>query len=194
MITAIVGTIYEESDTPISGNGKTGCMTGLLFLDHEYKNKTIWTNYYTSFSDKVCGLQEMIDTLGNTPNPDLIIGITEIGKLLNSIGSKNKQVIYIENFVRQLRKLEVDMYYDEQRFRSVHLRLRTFTDVILIPEKYHLDDTQCNYNLCKKPHKIKIYAYKPAKDGVRICFNMQEVGKLYDTNEFCEDKLVLPIN
>lgn len=191
MITAIVGTISEESDMPISGNGKTASMTGLSYLDHFFKHKTVWSNYYTTFSEKICGLQEMIDTLGNDPHPDLIICITEIGKCLNSLGSKTKQVIYVENFVRQLRKLEVDMYYDEQRFKTAHLRLRTFTDVILMPEKLHFDNAHCNYNLCKKPHKINVYSYKPYIEKCRITFNMSEVSKLYNSNEFCEDELVL---
>lgn len=192
MIVAFVGTIYEDSKCPISGNGKTGGMTGILMLDHYKRNKTIWTNYDTDFSDKVCGLQEMINEIGNEKHDNLILGISEMGQILNSIGSKTNQVIFIERFVSQIRKLHVELYYDAQRFRSIHLRLRTFTDIIFIPRKYHYDGEECNYNLCKKPHKVSLYSYKPDKgDKPRITFDMLKVGKHYDTDQVIYDSIVL---
>jgi hypothetical protein len=192
MIVAFVGTIYEESRSPISGNGKTGSMTGLLMLDHYRRNKTIWTNYETDFSDKICGLQEMIDEIKDEKHENLILGISEMGQILNSLGTKNNQVLFIERFVSQIRKLHIELYWDAQRFRSIHLRLRTFTDIIYIPRKYHMDDQICNYNLCKKPHKVKLFAYKPDKgDKPRIVFDMTKVGKHYNHDEVIYDSIVL---
>jgi hypothetical protein len=133
----------------------------------------------------------MIDTIGDEPQDDLILCITEMQRILNSLGSNTKQVIYIEKFASQLRKLNVDLYYDTQRFKSIHLRLRAFTDIVYIPKKYHMDNTPCNYNLCKKAHQIYLYAYKPPIRKHRIRFNMVEVGKHYNSNEICEDKLIL---
>ena len=191
MITAFVGTIYEESDTPISGNGKTGSMVGIAALDHFQNGKTIWSNFHTGFSE--CkGFQEMIDTIGNEEHPELILCVSEMQNVLNSLGSSTKQVLFIDKFCSQLRKLKVDLYWDTQRFRNVHLRLRTYTDVILIPIKCHFDGSQCNYNLCKKPHQVLLYSYKPAKDKPIVKFNMCEVGKLYDTNEIIYDQLKMP--
>lgn len=192
MIVAFVGTIYEESKCPISGNGKTGSMTGVLMLDHYNKHKTIWTNYETDFSDKVCGLQEMIDTIGNVKHDNLILGISEMGQILNSIGSKNNQVLFIEKFVSQIRKLHVELYWDAQRFRSIHLRLRSFTDIIYIPRKFHMDGQICNYNLCRKPHKVSLYSYKPDRGNEPlISFDMTKVGKHYNTDEVVYDTIVL---
>ena len=193
MIVAFVGTIYEDSNCPISGNGKTGSMTGVAYLDHMNKNKTIWSNYDTVFSEKVCGLQEMIDELGNEKHEGLILCISEMGQILNSIGSKSNQVLFVEQFVSQIRKQHIELYWDAQRFESIHLRLRTFTDIIFIPRKYHMDGTECNYNLCKKPHMVSVYSYKPAleSDEPRITFDMAKVGKLYDSDQIIFDKIVL---
>jgi len=191
MIVAFVGTIYEDSRCPISGNGKTGSMTSFAFLDHENKNKTIWSNYSTDFSEKVCGLQKMIDTIGDERHDDLILCISEMGKILNSIGSKNEQVLFIEAFTSQMRKLRIELYWDTQRFRSIHVRLRTITDIIFIPRKYHFDGLECNYNLCKKPHMVGVYSYKPAQEDDKplITFDMTKIGKHYDHEEVIYDKL-----
>ena len=192
MITGFVGVIENNPDAPISGNGKTGSMVGVSYLDHLNKNKRIWSNFETDYSEKICGLQEMIDTIGDEPQEDLIICVTEMQRILNSIGSSTKQVRFIENFASQLRKLKVDLYYDTQRFKSIHLRLRNFTDIIFVPKKYHFDYTPCNYNLCKKPHLVCLYVYKPTgytKDVIR--FNMEMVGQHYNSDEICMDVLTI---
>lgn len=190
MIVAFVGTIYEGAIAPISGNGKTGSMTGLSMLDHYQKGKYIWSNYYTDFSEKVCGLQEMIESIGNDKHPDLILCISEMHQILNSVGSKKEQVLFIERFTSQLRKLGIELYYDTQRFQSIHVRLRAITDTIFIPRKYHFDGCECNYNLCKEPHAVYLYAYKPELgDKPRIIFNMAEVGKHYDHEETIYDTI-----
>lgn len=194
MITAFVGTIYEESKTPISGNGKTGSMVGVSLLDHLNKKKVIWSNYWTDFSEKICGAQEMIDCINAEDYPEhLILCLSEFGQILNSIGSKNNQVLFIETFASQLRKHHVDVYWDNQRFRSIHLRWRAFTDIIFIPVKYHFDGNQCNYNLCKKPHMVSLYSYKPnlRSNKPRITFDMTKVGKHYNTDEIILDKIIL---
>ena len=191
MITAIVGCMDESEGTPISGNGKGVTNTGLAYLNHIKYHKRIWSNYTTDFSEKVCGLQEMIDTVGDEPQPDLIFVITEMGKVLNSLGSPQRKVLYVENFVRQLRKLEIDFQFDEQRFKTVHLRLRNFTDKIFIPMKFHTDYEPCNYNLCKKPHYIAVYSQVPKKPKPVIIFDATKVGQHYNTNEICYDQLIL---
>lgn len=193
MITAIVGCMNEESNTPISGNGKGVTNTGFAWLNHVQKNKRVWSNYKTDFSENVCGFQEMLDTIADEPQEDLLLVVTEMGKVLNSLGSKTKQVLYIENAVRQLRKVNVDLQYDEQRYKSIHLRLRVFTDCIFIPMKFHENYEQCNYNLCQQPHLIAVYQEKPQPriNAPKIWFDATAVGQHYDTNEVCYDQLVL---
>ena len=191
MIVAIVGTVNDESDTPISGNGKTCTMTGLAYLDYLKKRK-IWSNYYTTFSEEIIGMQAMIQNIGDIPHPDTILCISEMQQVLNSIGSTYDQILFIDSFASQLRKLDLDLYYDTQRFMNIHKRLRIHTDVILIPYKTHMDNTQCNFNRCKKPHKIFVYSHKPRIQKWRLVLDATKVGKLYNTNEIVMDKLIIP--
>ena len=191
LIVAFVGTITDESETPISGNGKTCSMTGLAYLDY-LKGKQIWSNYKTTFSEEEIGLQAMIDKIGKKPHPNLILCVSEMQQLLNSIGSNQNEVLFIDAFASQLRKLQVNLYYDTQRFNNIHKRLRIHTDVIFMPMKYHFDNTQCNYNNCRKPHKIYLYSHKPRKQKWRCIFDAGEVGKLYNSGEIIEDILRVP--
>lgn len=191
LIVAFVGTVDDESETPISGNGKTCSMTGIAYLD-SLKGKTIWSNYQTTFSDRVIGMQKMIDEIGGTPHPDLILCISEMQLVLNSIGSSYDQILFIDMFASQLRKLEVDLYYDTQRFNNIHKRLRIHTDVRFIPFKTHMDNSSCKFNRCMKPHKIYLYSDKPFFPKPKICFDASKVGKLYNTKEIVMDKIIIP--
>jgi hypothetical protein len=101
-------------------------------------------------------------------------------------------MLFIDDFAEQIRKMECVLYYDTQRFNSIHKRLRIHTNVILIPYKTHMDDRPCYLPSCMKPHKIYIYSHKPYIESPRKCFNSLIVGKHYDTKEFCKDKLVIP--
>lgn len=191
MIVAFVGTMNDESNTPISGNGKTCSETGYAYLDY-LKGKEVWSNYYTTFSSKVMGMQAMIEEIGDEAHPDLILVVSEMQQVLNSIGSTYDQILFIDAFASQLRKLDVDLYWDTQRFNNIHKRLRIHTDVILIPHKYHFDNSPCNFNRCKLPHKIYVYSQKPFISKVRKIFDATKVGQLYDTNEIIFDKLNIP--
>jgi hypothetical protein len=191
MIIAFIGTLDDESDTPISGTGKTCSMTGYLYQDY-LEGKKIYTNYHTEFSEDILGFQAMINKLKGVHSPDTILGISEMQTVLNSLGSTQQQVLFIDSFASQLRKIDVDIYYDTQRLMNIHKRLRVHTDVILIPYKTHLDNTPCYFNRCKKPHKIFVYSQKPFKQKPIVCFDASEVGKLYDTLEIIYDILELP--
>jgi hypothetical protein len=177
MITAFVGTVSDESDTPISGNGKTCCMTGVSYMDF-LSGRKVWSNYYTDFSEETIGMQEMIEKIGDAPHPDLILCVSEMQHVLNSIGSTYDQILFIDAFASQLRKLDIDLYYDTQRFNNIHKRLRVHTDVILVPIKYHMDNTPCNFNRCQKPHKIFLYSHKPRKTKWRAVFNIPSRKKV----------------
>lgn len=196
-IIAFVGTIDEdESALPITGNGKTLGMTGYGYLDY-LQNREIWSNYWTDFSAEVIGFQTMITRIkesveNNTINPNLILLVTEMRKILDAIGSTTEQVLYIDDFTEQIRKMDCTLLYDTQRFNSIHKRLRIHTNVILIPYKTHMDDVACYLPSCMKPHKIYIFSHKPYLEEPRKCFNSFAVGKHYNTKEFCHDKLIMP--
>jgi len=191
MIAAFVGTVNDESNCPISGNGKTCSLTGYAYLDY-LNGKHIWSNYYTTFSEEIIGMQAMIEKIGNVESPNTILLISEMQQVLNSIGSTYDQILFIDMFASQLRKLDVDLYYDTQRFNNIHKRLRIHTDVILIPHKYHMDNSPCNFNRCMKPHKIYVYSEKPFCSKVRKIIDATRAGKLYDTKEIVMDKLTIP--
>jgi len=198
MIVSFVGTIDEDQNSlPITGNGKTCALTGYTLNDFD-TGKEIWTNYKTDFSKEVIGFQAMIDKLSER-NYDIegswtniILGVTEMRRILDAVGSTTEQVLFIDNFVEQIRKIGAVLYYDTQRFNSIHKRLRIHTNVILIPYKTHWDEQPCYLPSCMKPHKIYVYSHKPFRKNAIACFNAIEVGKHYDTKEFCKDKLIIP--
>jgi len=191
MIVAFIGTLDDESDTPISGTGKTCSMTGYGYLDYMEGNK-IYSNYHTDFSEKVIGFQAMINELQGVFSPNTKLLVSEMQNVLNSIGSTQQQVLFIDSFASQLRKIDVDLYYDTQRLMNIHKRLRVHTDVILIPYKTHMDNKACYFNRCKKPHKIFVYSHKPFKEKPVMCFDAVEVGKMYKTYEIIYDVLNIP--
>jgi hypothetical protein len=197
MIIAFVGTLDEdESALPITGNGKTVSMTGYGLIDYK-KGREVWSNYKTDFSSEIIGFQEMITRINyavenNQTNSKLVLLVTEMRKILDAIGSTTEQIIYVDNFAEQIRKLGCTLYYDTQRFYSIQKRLRIHTNVILIPHKTHLNDRACYLPSCMKPHKIYVYSYKPEKQKPVKCFNASVIGKHFDTLEFCNDSLNLP--
>lgn len=197
-ITCIYGTYDEdESAIPITGNGKTLSMVGLGYLDF-LKGKEIWSNFYTDFSTDIIGFQEMINRIKDSikdegkPNPKLILLVTEMRKLLDAVGSSVDQILFVDDFAEQIRKLECALYYDTQRYMSINKRLRIHTNVQLIPYKTHMDNSPCYLPKCMKEHKIWVYSHKPQLENPRICFNSWKVGKHYNTKEFCFDKLIVP--
>jgi len=191
MIIAFVGTLDDESETPISGTGKTCSMTGYGYMDY-LEGKKIFSNYFTSFSEEIIGFQAMINKLKGNFSPNTILLVSEMQNVLNSIGSSQEQVLFIDSFASQMRKIDVDLYYDTQRLMNIHKRLRVHTDVILIPYKTHYDNEACYFNRCQKPHKIYVYSHKPFKEKPIICFDAVEVGKMYKTYEIIYDVLNVP--
>jgi len=198
---AFVGCMNDESNAPISGTGKTCSMTGFGYLDYLEK-KTIFSNYETTFSDEVIGFQEMINKITNELKPltdyskneraDIILLVTEMQEILNSCGSENNKILFVDSFIHQLRKYGVDLYYDTQRFMNVQKRLRTHTDIVFIPYKRHFDLSACYNTRCKKPHYIDVFSQKPYIEKPVVRFNALEVGKMYNTFQVVLDKLVIP--
>jgi hypothetical protein len=200
--TAFVGCYDDESEAPISGTGKTLSMTGFGYLD-SLQGKTIWSNYHTTFSDEVIGFQAMINKINTElkplasyqdvlERPGIVLLITEMQEILNSCGSEQNKVLFVDAFAHQLRKYGVDLYYDTQRFKNIHIRLRTHTDTILLPFKRHLNKKPCYSTQCLSPHLIDVYLLKPDRDKPIIRFVAEVLGKKYNTYQVVKDKLVIP--
>jgi hypothetical protein len=178
------------------GNGKSASMVYYLYRYYKLGYK-IWTNFYTTFSDKIMGFQAMIDELkrmkdNNEIIDKIVLGITEMQKLINSIGSSLEQTLFVDSFANQMRKLNVDCFYDTQILKHIHKRLRRHTENIRIPVKLHLDGLECNFDRCEKKHLIDIYSLKPFKKYPIKTIKAWVVGQLYNTMEFVEDELIVP--
>jgi hypothetical protein len=191
----------EERLNSIIRNGKTCAMVGYNYLDYSKNNFEVWTNYECSFAEyENIGMQAMIDKIRNEDisNRKIIMSVTELGDILDSIGSNRDEVLFINAFLRQLGKFggengEVLFRGDLQRFNDLQKRFRIHTTDILIPGKFHLDNnTMCNSSKCKRPHKIKVYSEKPMYNDCVKIFNAVKVGAMYNTYQITKDKLKIP--
>jgi hypothetical protein len=186
----------ENTELCIRGNGKT-CYNVYLLYKYYKRGYEVWTNFYTSFSSKIIGFQEMIDTLKELrkdgDDRKIVFGVTEMQDLINSVGSEKNQILYVDSFTNQMRKLGADCIYDTQIFKNVNIRLRRHTENIRIPFKYHLDGKQCNYDNCEQKHIIEVYSFKPFRKRYIKRLKAWEVGKLYNTKEMVIDQLIIPV-
>ena len=191
----------EERNNSIIRNGKTCGMVGYDYLDYK-KGWEIWTNFSCSFAEyENIGMQAMIDKIRKEDMSDrkIVMSITEIGDILDSCGSTQAEILFINNFLRQLGKIgeengQVIVRGDLQRFNDLQKRFRIHTSDILIPAKFHRDNnTMCNSSKCKRPHKIKVMSHKPwyPDKPVKI-FNALVVGKMYNTYQVVKDTLKIP--
>lgn len=199
---AFVGCYDDEAETPISGTGKTLSMSGFGYLD-SLAGKTIWSNYYTNFSDEVIGFQQMINKIRSElkpltsyqdvlERPGIVLLVTEMQEILNSCGSENNKILFVDSFAHQLRKYGVDLYYDTQRFLNIQKRLRAHTDTILVPFKRHMNKKPCYSTQCLQPHLIDVYSIKPNREKPIIRFVAEVLGKKYNTYQVVKDKLYIP--
>ena len=200
--TAFVGCYDVSAEAPISGTGKTLSMTGFGYLDH-LADKIVWSNYHTTFSDEVIGFQAMINKIKKElkplqsyndvlERPGIILLVTEMQEILNSCGSAQNKILFVDSFAHQLRKYGVDLYFDTQRFKNINNRLREHTDTILLPYKRHMDLNPCFSTQCLLPHLIDVYSIKPDRLKPIIRFKAEEVGKMYNTYQVVTDKLIIP--
>jgi len=199
-----IGCIDEEiRHTSIVRNGKTCAMTGFSYLDYK-KGWEIWTNYACSFAKfQNIGFQAMIDKIRNEDmtHRHVVMNITELGDILDSVGSKTAEVLFCNAFLRQIGKIgdstgEIIFRGDLQRYNDLHKRFRIHTTEVLVPTKFHIDDnTQCNGNKCPRPHKIKVYLYSQYpiyEDKPLKIFNATKIGKMYNTYQVSYDHLKIP--
>ena len=184
MIHGIVGEYNDYIENPmICGCGKTLTATYYLHQDKYLEYRNIYTNYFTSFSDDVLTTQEIIDLFLESKLTECSIGIDEIDKIFNSYGSSQKVIKFGEKLVSQGRKHGVDVYLTWQRFKDLHIRIRAFLEVILIPVKIHADYSECRNHRCSKEHYILVHSSKPFREKPIKKLVFEEVGKLYNTNQ-----------
>jgi hypothetical protein len=124
-------------------------------------------------------------------NRKIVLGVTEMQDLINSVGTQQEQLLYVDSFTNQMRKLECDCLYDTQIFKNVNIRLRRHTENIRIPFKYHLNNHECNFDRCEQKHFIDVFSFKPFKKERIRRLKAWEVGKMYNSKEMVIDQLIL---
>ncbi len=200
MITAFVG-IYFDDEHPICsirGNGKSCSMTYDLY-QKKLNGYKIFTNYFTTFSEKMPA-QEILNFLimeSKLPKEErkykkIAVGLTEIGQIVNSLGSEQASVLFFAEWISQTRKMHTDLEYDIQRFADAHKRLRIQTDIVFRCEKFHKDGSICPRDDCELHHYIKIWRERPffpypaLHGGV---LDTWKIGQMYDTDEVIFDSI-----
>lgn len=191
MIVAICGTFDDTFSSGIRGNGKTCSLTAYLYSDHIKDKKEIYTNYHTDFSH-LYDTDQIISLISEGDLTNISIGIDEIQRVLNSLGSKSKIINFVDSAISQIRKFDIDFYYTSQRYLNVNNRLRVQTDVFLLPEKRHLDGSICCLDRCKKDHYIYVYSQVPYRKYPISKIDPKIAGKHYDTYEHIVEEFSLP--
>ncbi|RPH75737.1 hypothetical protein EHM76_00970 [bacterium] len=190
MITGIVGTFTDEFIAPLRGNGKGITQNYFGFADFT-KGREIYSNYHTKFSIYK-RTQYIIDMILNEDLQKVTILIDEIQSILNSLGSKGAQILFIDTAAAQFRKIECDLYWASQRWMNVNNRMRLQTENVLLPCKFHYeDDSACFLDRCKKLHYIEVNQVQPYIEEPIITLHAPIIGQLYDTNEMIIDELNL---
>lgn len=192
MIIGIVGEYNDTLENPlIAGCGKTTSMTYFLHEDkYGSEHKTVFSNYYTTFSDEILTTQVMIEAFLQSKLNNTSIGIDEIDKILGSYGARQKDIVYGEKLFSQGRRRNTDIYVTWQRYMDLHIRIRAFLEVILIPVKVHTDYSECHSHRCKKEHLIMVYSSKPFRKNPIKCLIVSEIGKLFDTNQIVNEDVI----
>lgn len=201
-VCAFIGSMDEDdTDIPDSGTGKTCSMVGFAYLDYK-KDWVTWSNFKIDFSEKVIGVQKMIELLNKFENSNemdfkLNLLVTEFQDVLDACGSKTKEILFMDYFIRQMRKIgrdkgEVNLFWDNQRYMSIQKRVRSHTNKIFIPFKTHMDNSPCKHPKCKKEHKIYVYSQRPFYENPVKIFNPQIIGQHYDTYQIVHDVLHIP--
>lgn len=184
MIYGIVGGV-NEFDIALRGNGKTCTMTYYLMKEHFYSKRIVYSNYQTTFSAFLTP-EEIKNKILTENLENIAVGIDEMQLFLNSLGEKKKVIEeLIHLLLAQTRKRNVNVYWTTQRYRDVHIRLRTQTDLIIIPEKVHVDGVLCARDNCEKSHLIYVYSVElPYPDRTLLeIFPPETIGKYYNQFE-----------
>jgi hypothetical protein len=197
------------------GNGKTCTISAWAYNKYLQEQRNIITNFHTRFLGAPWGSpswstymtsQEIFDHWFDDNLEGSLICITELQSLLNSAARNAKLITYIEKCLQQRRKAGYDIIWDSQRLGSGDKRIRTMTDYIYRPEKWHcvfntdancyVPVERCPHDICTvERHQILVYQEIPQPPTIeellkpRAILNSWEIGQLYDTKEKMKDTL-----
>jgi hypothetical protein len=153
--------------------------------------RSIYTNYHTTFSKKMSFL-DIVDAMNAGEIHHSSIGITEIQKDLNSLGTKGDVINLVDDAISELRKYDNDFHYDSQRWMSVNTRLRAHTDMVMRPRKYHLNGQLCPIDTCPEKHLIGVFVVQPPQPDlttpVRV-INAFNFGVNYNDKEVIQSTM-----
>lgn len=194
MLIAIVGTYNDLKTGSIRGNGKT--LSAVYLAYNSYKEgKKVYTNFYTTFSEMVT-LNDLVELFKDKKLTNTIVIIDEAQLYLMNSGVKASTLKEVINlFIAQTRKQNVDIIVTTQRYKNLHVQLRTQIDDILIPIKYHLNKKGglteiCNNDACKKQHAICILNLN-TNEFLPYILNPNIIGKLYNSEEIILDEFII---
>lgn len=147
------------------GTGKTSLMTHFLYCAYKAGHPVI-ANYHLKFKATYMTFKELAASVGDEKLRRAIIGIDELSEGADSYNWLDMQPRQITKLVSQLRKMEAQVFYNDQRFNKVIKRLRDITDGFFL-----MDDNDA-------PH--------PNKDYQCACiFNVIALDKYFHkTGEF----------
>jgi hypothetical protein len=204
MIIAIIGEYDTEHRADcLRGNGKTCVMSDALIKDKVFKGRRIIANYHLKGAEYMSSKQ-IVNLIMSEEIENVSVGIDEIGSIIGSLGESKDDKKFWDNFIKQTRKLTVDVYYTDQIFMNVFNRIRKQTDIKLIPRKFHLHVlnkggkrllklTRCIQDNCNQRHIIKVFKINEGayawqrKEEYLYALRPEIVGKLYNTKELIKE-------
>ena len=153
------------------GSGKTLLLAYLLYKDH-LTGRSIISNFSLSFEHT----QKSFKELSKMPKylQNATVGYDEFHMAVDSRRSTSKNNIAFTTFLTQLRKKECILIYTTQLFRTLDVRVKDQTDVIITPIEN--DGEYFTYKVMDRVTGDVINILK---------LNMKPVmdNKLYNTNE-----------
>jgi hypothetical protein len=188
MIYAIVGITDSEDkflryrQSGLKGIGKTMFLTWLGAIEKFY-GRTVYANYNTAFTPKLSMRESIEDILVQKVEYPTIL-TTEAHTVLEQYEKRERKDFYV-SFVRQVRKLNINWYWDSQIMKDVNKTIRLEVDSTFTTEKFHKkDNSLCTIDFCDLPHYIQVRRIFPKPEFVLpIMIDCEVIGKLYNTNE-----------
>ena len=194
MITCITGGKLNHMQD--KGNGKTATMTFFLLISKypeaklnlnkvislgKKRNIKVITNYKCKLADEILNMKQMYELFKKDELKNCIIAIDELQVFFDShYGIKKSSIAeMLMRLVQQSRKRNIEIFYTTQRYENIHLVIRTHTNYVYEPIKFHYDKSLCLNDKCFKPHFIKVVSLQFMKT---FTFPLNPILKLYDSS------------
>lgn len=154
------------------GSGKTLLCTILLKKAYD-KGYKIYSNYKLNFNFEPITILKLAQLDFN----NCIIGLDEAYNYLDARLSQTQQNIILSRLIAQSRKMKVHIIYTAQLMRTVDVRLRNLTDIIILAQK------------TKKGFEYTIFNSLSVKTFLLKNSVAKRFYNLYDTYEIIEDEV-----